>query len=63
MFSVETCKCWFLAVLLDFIENNQRYPDTQNKDRDIELLLQQRNLTLDKLKLGSQKVVGEEFAR
>ena len=50
-------------MLLDFIENNQRYPDTQNKDMDIELLLQQRSLTLDKLKLGSQKVVGEEFAR
>ena len=50
-------------MLLDFIENNQRYPDSQNKDRDIELLLQQRSLTLDKLKLGSQKVVEEEFAR
>lgn len=52
---------FIMQVLLDFISNNNRYPDSTQKEADIKLLIEQKTKTLEKLKL-SPSVVSDDFA-
>ncbi|XP_061168662.1 SUMO-activating enzyme subunit 1-like [Saccostrea echinata] len=52
---------FIMQVLHDFMNNNNRCPDVKQKENDIKLLIEQKTVTLEKLKL-SPSLLSDEFA-